>query len=778
MPKSTDNTVFVRLVPTPQQKVMRHQIEDIFSQIGPIKKSSWINSGNNEASKGYGFVKYVSDDDAKNSVEDLHNTKMQMDGIEYTLKVELASAQSEVSKEKPSSSHDKRTRDVDDQIDEAVLMKKRSRIIIRNLSFYAKENHIRTAMSKYGEVVEVHLPRVKSNLHVGFCFVTFRNSEDAKKAVDETNLSIQKRTVSMDWSIPKNLHQQQKNQQKNVDQDVEMKGSDSEKNDDESDGSDDRSENDDSRTSSGSENESHSDGGSDNDEDDESGDEVQDKAASVKEQRTLFVRNLPFDSTRHDIFQLFSKFGYIESIYLVKDKSTGMLKGTAFVTFSNPRSAQKATQDASFVSQRQAADSSENKSESSMLLRGRQIYVNMAVDRETAETFDSKEMKTASADRRNMYLQAEARVESTSQDPNANNANTWDDLPQQDQRKRQHALKDKTTKLQSPIFFINPNRLSFRNLAKHVDEAGLHQLLEKATKRGLEKNLVTAKDQIAHWRALGEMSTRDILSKVQSTEAEGGDIISGWESKSTIKDYIPSVFIDRDFGQDGKKANASSRGFAFAEFTHHAHALACLRELNNNPEYSGQYAAGGKIATATKKKARKGRAKVMKGTGGGDYIGEDGRVRVPRLIVDFVVENKVKAKKQAERRLQQQVNQAKQKLDKLEKQEDAEPKKKRSRGSIQREKKRHKRESGEEETEKQTKLLKREYFEKKKILREEKKAKQLENKKKGVKPPKKKSIDKEEEKLEKLVGKYRSDVDTTKKNVEPRGAVREKRWFD
>jgi len=637
MPKSTDNTVFVRLVPTPQLKVMRHQIEDIFSQIGPIKKSSWINSGNNESSKGYGFVKYVSQDDAKFSVEDLHNTKMQMEGKEYTLKVELASAQTEGSKDRPSSSHEKRTRDVDNQNDEAVLMKKRSRIIIRNLSFYAKENHIRKAMSKYGEVVEVHLPRVKSNLHVGFCFVTFRKSDDAKKAVDEKNLNIQKRTVSMDWSIPKNLHQQQKNRKKNIDQDTEMNVVDSDKEGDQNDDVDDNSENDDSGSSSGSENESDSDSDVDSDEDDESGDEEQDKAASVKEQRTLFLRNLPFDSTRHDIFQLFSKFGYIESIYLVKDKSTNMLKGTAFVTFSNPRSAQKATQDSSFVSQRQAADSSENKPGSSLLLRGRQIYVNMAVDRETAVTFDSKEMKTSSADRRNMYLQAEARVESTPTDPNASIVNTWDDLPEQDQRKRQHALKDKTTKLQSPIFFINPNRLSFRNMAKHVDEAGLHQLLEKATKRGLENHLVAAKDQIAHWRALGEMSTRDILAKVQSTEAEGGDVIPGWEAKSTIKDYIPSVFIDRDFGPDGKKANAPSRGFAFAEFTHHTHALACLRELNNNHEYSAQYAAGGKIATATKKKARKGRAKIMKGTGGGDYIGEDGRVRVPRLIVDFVV---------------------------------------------------------------------------------------------------------------------------------------------
>jgi nucleolar protein 4 len=315
-----------------------------------------------------------------------------------------------------------------------------------------------------------------------------------------------------------------------------------------------------------------------------------------------------------------------------------MLKGTAFVTYSKTQSAQRAIQQASqsletpnssdaasFVPQRQAASS-----ESSLLLLGRKIFVDFAVDKETAATFDTKEHNVPSADRRNIYLQAEARVESSSTEPNANNANTWDELLEHDQKKRQTSLKDKTTKLQSPIFFINPNRLSFRNMAKHVDEITLQKLLEDATKRGLEKGLVGAKDQIAHWRALGDMSTRDILAKVQEKETKDEDVIPQWEAKSSFKEYVPSVYIDRDFGPSGKKSNAPSRGFGFAEFTHHAHALACLRELNNNPAYSRDYVAGGKNA----KNARKGKAK---GESGADFIGEDGRVRVPRLIVDFVV---------------------------------------------------------------------------------------------------------------------------------------------
>jgi RNA recognition motif-containing protein len=38
-----------------------------------------------------------------------------------------------------------------------------------------------------------------------------------------------------------------------------------------------------------------------------------------------------------------------------------------------------------------------------------------------------------------------------------------------------------------------------------------------------------------------------------------------------------------------------SRGYGFVEFESHAHALACLRELNNNAKYSALSAEGGKL---------------------------------------------------------------------------------------------------------------------------------------------------------------------------------------
>ena len=229
MVKSMENTVFVRFDPTPQHKVMRHELEDIFSQMGPIKKSSWINTkpANNASteatsgpSKGYGFIKFLAQEDAENAQKELNNSKIQMEGNNYTLKVELASLSGASSSkgQRDKSNTDTSTdggEDADAAAAAAALLKKKSRIILRNLSFYAKENHIKKIMeTEFGKVTDVHLPKVNNKTHVGFCFVTFENPRDAKKAVDSKKVDIQKRSVNMDWSVPKKLHQQQKQERK------------------------------------------------------------------------------------------------------------------------------------------------------------------------------------------------------------------------------------------------------------------------------------------------------------------------------------------------------------------------------------------------------------------------------------------------------------------------------------------------------------------------------------------------------------------------------------
>ena len=42
-------------------------------------------------------------------------------------------------------------------------LKKTNRVIIRNLSFYAKESHVRSTLGSFGEIVEFTLPTVSGD---------------------------------------------------------------------------------------------------------------------------------------------------------------------------------------------------------------------------------------------------------------------------------------------------------------------------------------------------------------------------------------------------------------------------------------------------------------------------------------------------------------------------------------------------------------------------------------------------------------------------------------
>merc|ERR1712226_163452 len=131
------------------------------------------------------------------------------------------------------------------------------------------------------------------------------------------------------------------------------------------------------------------------------------------------------------------------------------------------------------------------------------------------------------------------------------------------------------------------------------------------------------------------------------------------------------------------------RGFGFVDFSHHSHALACLRELNNNVLYSSQYASGGKKALEAKNNLSKKKKKAHMT----EYLSEDGRALLPRLIVDFTVENKIKAQQQITKRAKQQANREKQQANKEKAENDTQAKSKKiSRGARQRERKRKQRE--------------------------------------------------------------------------------------
>lgn len=612
---------------------------------------------------------------------------MTVDGIEYKIHAELASdATASVGPKKNVQKSDGDAA-AGSSFEETTLTKRKrnARVIIRNLSFYANEKHIKKVMeSEFGEVLVVDLPLVPSlpredsksraNVprHRGFAFVTFSNALSARKAVERGNeIEIKNRLVAIDFSVSKMVHQKMLKEEQNKKEDEEEESDDESKSDESSSGGDSESGSGDDESEDSDDQEKGSDEESESDSEDDSEEQDDAKAKGSKQstkktpefdegesKRTLFLRNIPFDATRKDVFDLFKEFGRIEAVYLVKDPQTGVFRGTAFVRYQNEKSCTKALEasgkpgdggeSSTFVSSKNMVIGlGTDGNMSGLSLKGRHILVDLAVDRNTASSLavqrdaDGKPIKKmVGKDRRNLYLKNEGRVSSSTDSAAASSSGAkhgglWEDLPQSDRAKRERVFADKSTKLRSPLFFINPTRLSIRNLAKHVTESDLKWLVTDALKAGLAQKLVTGNDAVAHWRAGGELPHSEIMLRA----ADPKQVMPPFDEKNT-KESIPSVFIDRDFSGGHKSTDAPSRGFGFVEFTHHTHALACLRQLNNNPMYSAEFVAGGKqAAELLKQQQKKGKknkkAKVDEENGG--FVGEDGKVCVPRLIVEFAV---------------------------------------------------------------------------------------------------------------------------------------------
>ncbi len=711
---NASTTCFVRGLPP---STTHHLLSSLFSSQAPVKKASVVP----QTPLAYGFVRFMSSDDAKSIEREMNGVVIEHEGRRYKLSVEVADRAKAISakKGKDESATEGEAAEGDPDIErqpvdeELAKLKRTARVIIRNLSFYAKESHIRNVMSKFGTIKELTLPLVPADArdkgkksskkqHRGFAFVTFSSQGEAQRAVDicaKDGVEIRQRSVAVDFSVSKGVHQASKAVQNNLEENSEDEASDDSSSDDD----DEEEEEEDGDEEEEEEKEKDSDAESDNMEEEEDDDEEEvgegDESSGLKRSTdlddvsarcTAFVRNLPYDTERKTLFDLFKQYGAIASIFIVTDKVTGLGKGTAFVKFkyeaacSRALEAGRASEDSPFVSTKDNSALSSSGG-GGITLSGRRLLVDLAVDQRTAESLkverdaSGKAIKTGvGKDKRNLYLKMEGYI--TNDDGGFNN------LPRLDQEKRQRAASEKNTKLRSPLFFINPVRLSIRNLAKAVDEAGLKRLVVEGIKKGLTANLVSETDVSNKLKAEGLPARETIGDAARVPEF----------NDKNVKMFVPSLYIDREVNEttEGKKVVGNSRGYGFVEFTHHAHALACLRELNNNPKYSKEWVMHGtKVAELLK------RGKGEKSSGNvADFLGEDGKIKTPRLVVEFTVENKAKANKQRERLEKQRANAAKQKeegkSEKVKKKDGGEGKVAKSRGALQREKKRKAREEG------------------------------------------------------------------------------------
>ena len=91
---------------------------------------------------------------------------------------------------------------------------KKSKVIVRNLSFKCKEEDLQKFFSQFGQVIEVHIPTKvegKRKLSLGFGFVQFSSVFEAAKAIKESNMKeIVGRPVAVDWAVAKTVFEKTK----------------------------------------------------------------------------------------------------------------------------------------------------------------------------------------------------------------------------------------------------------------------------------------------------------------------------------------------------------------------------------------------------------------------------------------------------------------------------------------------------------------------------------------------------------------------------------------
>ncbi|KAI8599397.1 hypothetical protein EDD21DRAFT_161376 [Dissophora ornata] len=496
---------------------------------------------------------------------------------------------------------------------------KRCRLIVRNLPWKYRESELRALFTKFGTVHEVNLPRkFEGGPLRGFGFVQMENLDATEKAVAALNgTEHHGRVIAVDWALAKDRFEEAEAQapteeapvaaeENGDDQDVEMEDASADNEDEENE--EDEEDEEDEENEDGEEDDEEdndeldldhlkdSDDEEAEDSDEEMDAEEEDAAALAaldaeeaeeKEQNkmvlpdpsegtTLFIRNLDFEATKDDLFELFRHWGKIRYCRVTMDHDTGRSRGTGFVCYFNKGAADNCMAEANKVSAIVNPIQAENDKKKKnnfvkqtilqpdlpedlavkFTLNGRVLNVVRAVDKTSAvNLLEAGQHKREREDRRNLYLMREGVIFPDSPAAAA--------ILPGELSKRQASFSARRALLaRNPSLFISKTRLSIRNLPLKMDEKELRKLGVQA----IQKFKNEVKD-----------GKRAHLSKEEQAE--------GWDKLVFVKQAKVVRSKDR---VDAGTQQLRSKGYGFLEYSTHAHALAGLRWLNNNPSLFGE----------------------------------------------------------------------------------------------------------------------------------------------------------------------------------------------
>jgi len=437
----------------------RGELEDVFSELGPIKKCFVLKPREGKKSN-LGFVTFAMSGDCTAAAE---REDFELGG--NTLKLTVKPDKKDWNAEKPAK-----------QFTASSIAKNKARLVVRNLSFKADEETLQNLFSKHGQVVDVNILKKADGRMVGCAFVEFKKVTEATNALKDLNSSqMLGRTIAVDWAVPKEVFNDKKvvKEETVVKEEIKEEEVTAEEDEDSERVSEwIKEEDEDDMAEDSDEEEGDEEGNEEDDEEEEDQEEEEFKEKKpahnlkaghdIGEGKTVFIRNLSYDSEEHEVKALMEEFfGRVAFAKLVVDKVMGHPRGTAFVKFLRKEDAAKAIHEAS------------PEGEQGIFLAERRLQVMLAQNKEDVQEKQKarEEEKKEGKDQRNLYLAREGMVREGTQ--------AADGVSASDMAKRKVVEKQKKHLLKNLNMFVSSTRLCIRNLPPNVDDSKLKSLIVK-----------------------------------------------------------------------------------------------------------------------------------------------------------------------------------------------------------------------------------------------------------------------------------------------------------
>ncbi|KAK4056335.1 RNA recognition motif-containing protein [Microbotryomycetes sp. JL221] len=505
------------------------------------------------------------------------------------------------------------------------------RLLVRNLAFDITIPDLRTVFARFGPLHSIILPfDEKTGKARGFAFIYFVAKTDAEKALQTINgtriyagmaqeriaseggkegkkkeirekkkkaednkagSNERGRLVAVDWALGKEEWEKAQQQEDAgpeavANKDSDDSESDSEEDSDEDDESDEEEDSDLEPIAMGVEEDGDDDTKMEDEEDTE--DDAEDDKSNTSKGTTLFVRNLSFEATEAEVYDLFKQFGPLRYARIVYDPTTKRSRGTAFVHFWNDEDALEVLRESESLNAGLfTGETSDKKAKAAaksiltadpgtsqaakLTLHGRVLAAVPAVSKDDADKLreDRDKKGGTKTDRRNLYLMREGVV-----------FPSWPlakELHPADMNARQMSFEARKSLLRSnPSLFISRTRLSMRQIPLYVTDGMLKRLANHAAKE-FEREVKAGKR-----KALTREETQAFVADAGGAPAPATPQVN---SRGIPESRIKQSKILRQADRvDPLTGLGRSKGYGFLEMATHADALRVLRWANANKE--------------------------------------------------------------------------------------------------------------------------------------------------------------------------------------------------